>query len=436
MIPAKDVPSVLERHVVVSDLDLVIDLARSHGSTLVEARTDVSYLDFATFAGSLPLGMNHPGMTGDAEFTRALTLAALHKITNPDFHSREYASFVAAFARVLGDPALPRLFFVDGGALAVENAIKAAFDWKWRTSGTAPERLLVMHLTDAFHGRSGYTLSLTSTEAVITEGYPQWDWPRLPTPGVCHPPTEFAEVNEANDARALHHAEKFFVDNPGRVACFIAEPIQGAAGDTHLSPRFLRGMQELCHTHEALFVLDEVQTGCGITGTPWLYQQLGLTPDLVAFGKKTQVSGVMAGGRVTDTPGNPFAAAGRIGSTWGGNTVDMVRATGILDIIEEDGLLQYAAQAGALLLSLVEDLAARHPTLVSNPRGRGLLCAFDVSDTALRNRVLTELRTVHHVLLLGGGERSVRFRPSLAVAEDDLRKGVAAIETVLSGLTG
>lgn len=436
MIPAKDVPSVLERHVLVSDLDLVVDLARSHGSTLVEARTGVSYLDFATFAGSLPLGMNHPGMTADEEFTRALTVAALHKITNPDFHTREYASFVATFARVLGDSALPRLFFVDGGTLAVENAVKTAFDWKWRTAGTDPGRLVVMHLTDAFHGRSGYALSLTNTEAVITDGYPQWEWPRLPTPGVRHPLAEFAEANEASDSRALHHAEKFFVDNPDRVACFIAEPIQGAAGDTHLSARFLRGMQELCRTHRALFVLDEVQTGCGITGTPWLYQQLGLTPDLVAFGKKTQVCGVMAGERVTTAPGNTFAAAGRIGSTWGGNTVDMVRATRILDIIEEAGLIQHAARAGALLLSLVEELAARHPTLVSNPRGRGLLCAFDAPDSRIRDRVLAELRTGHHVLLLGGGDRGLRFRPSLAVSEDDLRKGVAAVDDVLSGLPG
>jgi L-lysine 6-transaminase len=436
MIPATDVPSVLEEHVLLSDLDLVVDLGRSKGSTLVEARTGVPYLDFATFAGSLPLGMNHPGMTEDAEFTRALTTAALHKITNPDFHSREYATFVATFARVLGDPALPRLFFVDGGALAVENAVKTAFDWKWRTSGTDPQRLLVMHLHGAFHGRSGYTLSLTNTAPVITDGYPQWDWPRLPTPGVHHPLDEFAEANAAADARALGAAEEFFTAHPDRVACFIAEPVQGAAGDIHLSARFLRGMRELCHEHRALLVLDEVQTGCGVTGTPWLYQQLGITPDLVAFGKKTQVCGVMAGGRVTGTPENTFAVAGRIGSTWGGNTVDMVRATRILEIIEQDGLIRHAAEAGALLLSLVEELAARHPAVVSNPRGRGLTCAFDVPDGAVRERVLGELRTVHHVLLLGGGATSVRFRPCLAVTEDDLRKGVAAVDAVLSGLAG
>jgi L-lysine 6-transaminase len=209
------------------------------------------------------------------------------------------------------------------------------------------------------------------------------------------------------------------------------EPIQGEGGDHHFRPQFLQAMQALCREFDALFVLDEVQTGCGLTGTAWAYQQLGVQPDVVAFGKKTQVCGVMAGGRIDEVPDNVFAVPSRINSTWGGNLTDMVRARRILEVVESEGLMERAAIAGAQLCLLLDELATKHP-VVADVRGRGLMCAFSLPDTESRNRVLTRLREDERVLLLGCGRRSIRFRPALTVSPADLEAGVAALDRVLS----
>ena len=429
-----DVHAVLGRSMLVDGFDLVLDLGASRGSHLVDARTGRSFLDLFTFYASSALGMNHPALAEDEGFRGDLLEAAMNKPANSDVYSVPMARFVETFARVLGDPALPHLFFVEGGALAVENALKVAFDWKsrWNSAHGRDGRLgtKVLHLRDAFHGRSGYTLSLTNTDPVKTERFPSFAWPRIPSPYVssAHAPVEQRE------AEALAAARAAFVQFPHDIACFIAEPVQGEGGDHHLRPQFLQAMQRLCREFDALFVLDEVQTGCGLTGTAWAYQQLGLAPDVVAFGKKTQVCGIMAGGRVDEVPDNVFAMSSRINSTWGGSLTDMVRARRILEVIEADGLIACAATTGTQLLHLLHGLAGRHPE-VTDVRGRGLMCAFSLPTGALRGRVVDALRDEEDVLLLGCGSRSIRFRPALTVTVADLQVGVAALDRVLTRLS-
>src|ERR1700757_3127050 len=160
----------LARSILVDGYDLVLDLTRSAGSYLVDARTGRRYLDMFTFVASSALGMNHPALADDEEFRAELIEAALNKPSNQDMYSVPMARFVETFARVPGDPLLPHLFFVEGGALAVENALKVAFDWKSRHNqahGIDPELgTRVLHLRGAFHGRSGYNLLLTNTKAL------------------------------------------------------------------------------------------------------------------------------------------------------------------------------------------------------------------------------------------------------------------------------
>ena len=362
---------------------------------------------------------------------------AASKPANPDIYSSHLAEFVETFARVLGDPALPHLFFVEGGALAVENALKASFDWKsQRNEAAGRSRDLgtkVMHLTKAFHGRSGYTLSLTNTDPNKTDRFPKFDWPRIDTPAVTFPIDEHLAEIEAAEAHALAQAKTAFEAHPHDIACFIAEPIQGEGGDNHMRAEFLQAMQALCHTYDALFVLDEVQTGVGLTGTPWLYQQLGLEPDIVAFAKKVQLGGIMAGRRVDEVAKNVFAESGRINSTWGGGLVDMVRSRRILEIIEADGLFDHVAKVGEVFQSQLRDLGERHSALVSNVRGRGLMCAFDLPSESLRDAVAKGLKD-ERVVTLTCGERSIRFRPTLSVTEDELGVGIAALDRVLTRL--
>ena len=410
----------LRRHLLVDGFDLVLDTRASRGSWLVDARDGSRWLDLFSFFASSPLGMNHTALVDDPGFLAELAEVAVNKPSNSDVYSVPMARFVETFARVVGDPALPHLFFVEGGALAVENALKTAFDWKRRHNaahGRDPGKgTKVLHLRRAFHGRSGYTLSLTNTDPVKTALFPVFDWPRIDVPAIhLHDDVAAAEQESLAQARAA------FAAHPHDIACFIAEPIQGEGGDNHLRAEFLRAMQALCREHDALFVLDEVQTGGGMTGTPWAYQQLDVVPDVVAFGKKLQVCGIMAGGRVDEVPDNVFAVPSRINSTWGGNLTDMVRSRRNLEVVERDGLVE---RAGVLGKRLLDDLRAVPG--ISAVRGRGLFVAFDLPSPQERAAVLARLHA-EHVLVLGGGERSIRLRPALTIGEDELDLAVAAI---------
>lgn len=268
-------------------------------------------------------------------------------------------------------------------------------------------------------------MSLTNTEPGKVARFPKFDWPRIDSPYLA----DGRDV-EAAERRALEQARRAFSDNPDDIACFIAEPIQGEGGDHHLRPEFLQAMQELCRENDALFILDEVQTGCGITGTAWAYQQLGLHPDVVAFGKKTQVCGIMAGGRVDEVHDNVFHVSSRINSTWGGNLTDMVRARRILEVIEQDRLIDRARFTGAHLLARLAEVCGRYAA-ATEPRGRGLMCAITLADSDLRDRVVQRLREDEHVMILPTGKRGIRFRPALTVTTGELDDAVDAVERVL-----
>jgi len=424
-----EVHAVLARHVLTDGMKLVLDLRRSRGSRLIDARTGERYLDMYTFFASAPLGLNPPGIVDDPTFMAELAEIAANKPANPDMYSTAYGEFIETFVRVLGDPALPHLFFIEGGALAVENALKVAFDWKSRKNEAAGlDRNLgtqIMHLTRAFHGRSGYTLSLTNTEPHKTDRFPKFDWPRIDVPAIIHPLRDHLDEVIAAEEHALRQAERAFVENPYDIAAFIAEPIQGEGGDNHMRPEFLQAMLRLVHSYDALFIVDEVQTGVGTTGTPWAYQQLGIQPDVVAFSKKAQVGGIMAGGRVDEVPDNVFTVSGRINSTWGGGLVDMVRSQRALEIIESEGLIEQAGPKGQQLLTGLEQL--RDETgLISNVRGRGLFVAFDLETRDERDATVTDLRTAEHLIVLPCGERSIRFRPALSVSEDEIEEALGA----------
>ncbi|CDM75359.1 L-lysine 6-transaminase [Mycobacterium marinum] len=432
-IEADDVQEVLGRSMLVDGFDLVLDLSQSAGSYLVDARTGRRYLDMFTFFASSALGMNHPGLAEDEQFRAELLEAALNKPSNADVYSVPMARFVQTFVRVLGDPALPHLFFVDGGALAVENALKVAFDWKSRHNQAlgidAGLGTKVLHLRGAFHGRSGYTLSLTNTKPVNVARFPTFDWPRIDAPYI-RPDADMDTV----EAESLAQARAAFEAHPHDIACFIAEPIQGEGGDRHFRPEFFAAMRRLCDEHDALLIFDEVQTGCAMTGTPWAYQQFGVKPDVVAFGKKTQVCGVMAGGRVDEIVDNVFAVSSRLNSTWGGNLTDMVRARRILEVIEAEGLVDNAAEQGRYLRAQFDELAKDLPAVVLHPRGRGLMCAFDLPTTADRDELIQRLWQ-RAVIALPAGKVSVRFRPALTVGRDEIDLAIAAVRSALSAMT-
>ncbi|MFR9731924.1 L-lysine 6-transaminase [Saccharopolyspora sp. MS10] len=417
-------------------LDIVVDLDSGDGCRLRDLRDGTEYLDMTMFFSSAPLGHGHPDLR-DPRFEEALLRTARVKPANPDFATVEQARFAETFRRVVGVPELPLLFFIDGGTLAVENALKVAFDWKTKHNarhGIGARGSRVLHLERAFHGRSGYTLSLTNTDPAKVRDYPMFDWPRIPSPAIAPGPRWDEPELLAEERVALDAAEAALRRYGHEIACFVYEPVQGEGGDRHLRPLFLGAVQELCRRHDVLTVADEVQTGA-LTGGAWAHQELGLEPDLVAFGKRLQVCGVMGGRRVLEIEDNAFREASRISSTWGGSLVDMVRATRILEVVERDGLFEHSRRMGELLLGELGALAVEFDGLISSPRGRGLMCAVTFRDARSRDAAIGLARDRHRTLFLPSGPDSLRFRPALTVTPEEITESVAALRAALAELS-
>ena len=425
----------LSAHMLTDGMALVLDLENSSDVHLRDEITGKTYLDFFGFFASNAIGLNHPKLRSDTGFMKRLMEAALCKVTNSDVYTMHMARFVQTFSRVAIPSYLPYAFFVSGGALAVENALKTAFDWKVRKNFKKGYRRevgqRVLHLEQAFHGRSGYTLSLTNTaDPRKTQYFPRFEWPRILNPKLRFPLNdENLEEVARSEKTALEQAKMHFQENRDDIACVILEPIQGEGGDNHFRTEFLQQLKDLAHENDALLIFDEVQSGVGITGSFWAHQAQGIEPDIMSFGKKTQVCGILAGKKLDEVEGHVFQTPSRINSTWGGNLVDMVRFDRILEIIEEENLVEQAAEVGTYLLERLEDLEKRYES-VTNSRGRGLMCAFDLPTKEIRNAFIKKCYD-EGLLMLGCGVSSVRFRPPLVITRNVIDKGMELIEKVL-----
>ena len=436
-IDPKEVHEVLSRYMLADGLPLVFDFAKSEGAWLFDARTGTKYLDLFSFFASQPLGFNHPRMK-DEGFLKDLMQAAACKPTNSDIYTVQMASFVQTFAETcVPESHRSHLFFVEGGALAVENALKTAFDWKYRRNqekgGPDEENLQILHFEKAFHGRTGYTLSLTNTSDPRKYQYfPRFDWPRVAVPAEVFPADDLdvrQKMTEEED-KVLADIRRHFDERPDLIAAILVETIQGEGGDNHFRPRFLEALRAIADERDALLIFDEVQCGMGLTGTWWAWQQLGVEPDIFCFGKKSQVCGIAANKRVDEIEENVFHVSSRINSTWGGNLVDMVRSEQYIRIIAEENLLENAAKIGNQVLTDLRNVA-KGTGRISNVRGRGLMIAFDLADGRERDAVQKRLYDERQVIMLPCGDRSLRFRPVLDFSDADAQRAVKAIAAVL-----
>lgn len=430
---AGEVLDLLRRRILVDGFEIVMDLEGSRGCHLKDANSGRTFLDFYGFFASQPIGYNHPGLS-DLDFQQRLLTAASTKVANADIYTRYYAAFVDMFDRVAGRAPFGHYFFIDGGALAVENALKAAFDWKVRKNLAAGRGELgtqVIHFRRCFHGRTGYTMSLTdSPDPRKTMYFPKFDWPRVDSPAInfALPPAERDADVAQREADVIADIERCLAERAPDVAAIIIEPIQGEGGDNHFRPEFFAALRRICDEHELLLIFDEVQTGLGVTGQMWCYEHFGIVPDIISFGKKTQTCGIMAGPRIDDVD-NVFKVPSRINSTWGGSLVDMVRSTRYLEIIAAENLVENAAVQGERLLAGLHELAGRCEQ-VSAVRGRGLMCAFDLPDSQQRDAVRRACYE-RNLLILPCGERTLRFRPALDVSEKEITAGLEILAAVL-----
>ncbi|MGB9773218.1 MAG: L-lysine 6-transaminase [Bacteroidota bacterium] len=437
-ITPQEVHTVLGKHILADGFDLVVDLRKSHGVHLFDSRYNRWFLDIFSFFASSPVGMNHPKMTSP-EFLEKLARVAVNKPTNSDVYTVEMAEFVDTFARIAMPDYLPHAFFIEGGALGVENALKASFDWKMRKnlkrgfyrSLSDENKLQVIHFRQAFHGRTGYTLSLTNTDPVKIDYFPKFQWPRISNPAIRFPLNEknLEDVKQREEI-AINEIKAAIQQHGHNIAALIIEPIQAEGGDHHFRKEFLEALRALADENDFMLIFDEVQTGIGLTGKMWAHEYF-VKPDMMAFGKKTQVCGFLSSTRIDEVEENVFQKSGRLNSTFGGNLIDMVRFAKYLEIIEEEHLVEHAAQLGTYLLEQLRAIEQEFPTLISNTRGLGLFCAMDLPTPQLRDEFRKQLYA-KGVLMLGCGERSIRFRPPLIIQREELDDGLQRMRDVLT----
>lgn len=437
----QDVHSVLSKYQLVDGYNMVVDLEKSHGVWMYDSVSGNEYLDAFTCFASWPLGFNHPELL-ETPFSEDVLKVSRNKVANSDLYTTELAEFVEAFSSKVTPEGFPHHFWISGGALAVENALKTAFDWKARKLGRTDfhdnvNDLVVLHFNQAFHGRSGYTMSLTNTLPDKVGLYPKFDWPRVSNP-YCVFDNEGQIVNDIETAeqQACAEIEKAFDAHENRIASIIIEPMQGEGGDNHFRDEFLEKLRQFADEREALLIFDEVQTGFYGSGKPWFWQHTTVQPDIVSFGKKSQTCGIYANRRVDEVPDNVFERSSRINSTWGGNLVDMVRCTQFIKIIERDKIADQVTQVGHHVISNLRKIADEFGTFTS-VRGTGSLIAFTLPTPEQRGAMLNALMD-ESVIALPCGTSSVRFRLPLIMTINDAdellnrtRDAVAAMAAVV-----
>jgi len=432
------------------------DIWESHGSYLRDI-SGTKYLDMGGFFSTAPIRFDHPRLR-DKSFVESIGKAAIYRPSIADFWTIEMAEFVNTFREIATPPYMHHLFFIDGGSLAVENALKAAFDWKVRLNlkkgklKSDPQEALqplgtkVLHFERAFHGRSGYTLSVTHTHDPNKYKYfPKFDWFRLNPPvlrfDVSGQISNEEEVKKQSED-AVSSIQKILTESADDIAAILIEPIQCEGGDRHIPVEFFIQLRRLADEHDIILIYDEVQTGFGTTGKMWGHEHFDDTarPDIISFAKKSQVGGIIANYEkfsMTEVNvfGNSDACKSRINSTWGGNPVDMIRCTQFMKIIQEDNLIENARKVGDYMLESVQELCREFDTLIENPRGKGVLLGFDAKNPQKQSEIWSAFRD-EQLLCLTCGSQTLRFRPHLDLTIEEVDDGMIKMKQALRKLTG
>ena len=362
-----------------SVFDITIDFKLSQGSYLFDKRSNKYFLDMFSMFSSLPLGYNHEIF--DEEFDERIKYISHLKMCNNLFLSDEFESFETALSEI----AVHQNFhFSSTGALAVESAIKCGYEYKKNPDA------IVVGTTNSFHG-------IYSWGFVTDRGIPS-----VKNRVINYPKNSWKNIE-------LEELPEFLIQNSGTISSCIIEPIQCTSGDLYLDLNQLKKVQDICKKNNICFIIDEVQTGLGVTGDYWYSNQADLKPDILIFGKKSQISGIMVNEKFSEAIKSPYR---KLESTFDGDLIDACRGKYIIKAIEKYSLLRKVSKNSEILN---DELSQQF----LNYRSAGHLIAFDFLSEEKRDNFV--LKAYENNLLVNPTEdKTVRLRPNLAFSLNEI----------------
>ena len=352
------------------------------------------YIDFASGIGVLSVGTAHPKWTAAV----AEQAGKLGHISNL-YYSEPYARLAEKLCTRSG---MAAAFFGNSGAEGNEGIIKLARKWSWEKYGEG--RGTIITLNRSFHGRTITTLAATGQDVFHNYFFPFTEGFR------------YADANDIGSVEAVAGHD---------VCAVLVELVQGEGGVLPLDPDFVHELVKLCQDRDWLFLVDEVQTGVGRTGSLFCFQQYGVQPDAVSFAKGI-AGGLPMGGFLVNQRCRKVFGPGDHASTFGGNPVSAAAACAVLDILD-DGAIAQVKEKGAYLRESIEDMDL--PCL-GGTRGMGLMVGVEVNGGFSNKELCAKLNQAGLLSLTAGP--GLRFLPPLTITKEEMDKGLAILKATLS----
>lgn len=355
------------------------------------------YLDFNSNVASCPLGYRHPEVT---KVLKKYAGMGAHKIAGQDFYCAEAANLAEALVKISPEACCSKVFLINSGAEAVENAIKFAYRQQGPRYGISFE--------GGFHGRTLGALTYTHSKLVHKKNYPELQHKVLPF------------CTEDNDPKIgeIDHVIK----QEGRPAFVMIEVMQGEGGYKPASKRFLQKLRKVTRTNGIPLIFDEVQSGIGRTGRWWGFNNYGIDPDIFTAAKALQVGATVCASKYC--VGEP----GSVSSTWGGgDRIDLAVGLKHIEVIKKDKLLSYARKLGSETRKILDEFKVKYKEVVDS-RGIGFMLAIEIDTVKNRDRIVN-IAFKKGLSMLGCGEKAIRIIPPLNISKKDLTKGLNILET-------
>ena len=371
-----------------------IDFEKSLNGYIFDKKTKKKYLDFFGQYSTLTLGYNSKLFNKKKIHTK-LSKIFPQKIVNCELETDVYNDFRDIFKKKLGLGVYKYFHFCSTGALAVEAAIKTAIT----ASKFKSNRIIVFK--GSFHGINGYGGIFTDRFSPIDErlnNFPGSYISHVDISTMAHGLQNESQLNIRSIIKQLQ--KKITLE---KVSAVLIEPIQSTYGDRYFNKKFFIELEKICIKNHIPLIFDEIQTGFYTTGKKWYLQHLGITPDIVIFGKKTQVSGIMVNDKYSDI----FKQELKLNVTWNSDIIDMYRCNLIINFIEKNKLLKKISKFSDEITKFLNNF-----TEITNTRSCGYLFAFDLKNKIERDNLVNKLFS-YGVLVNPTRENSIRLRPNL-----------------------